>query len=256
MNEQKMTLESFDYQWKNLSEAPYLLSDEKWRENVSDYILDELELTEEEITGKRVLDAGCGNGRWAYGFVKLGCETHGFDPSENGVNYAIEHVYDGYFNVSNVLDYRSLLELYRENSFDIVWCWGVLHHIGDPELGFKNLTKFVKPSGLIHLYLYERKSVWNSLFRFVFNLFPFKIRIFLSVFLSKINRSSTHSNFDAFSPPIASNHTEAEVKHWFEENGFTFKRVHPNWAIHSKDLFVTGYKVKNSIIERQRKTNQ
>jgi len=244
MNKQKMTLESFDYQWENLSEAPYLLSDENWRENVSDYILDELELTEEEIGGKRVLDAGCGNGRWAYGFVKLGCETYGFDPSEHGVKYAIDHVQDGYFNVANVLDHQSLLELYPENSFDLVWCWGVLHHTGDAELGFRNLTKFVKPSGMIHLYLYGSKSRWNPTFRFIFNLFPFKIRILLSIFLSKINKSSIHGNFDAFSPPIASNHTEAEVKQWFEESGFTFKRVQPKWAFHSKDLFVTGFKVQ------------
>jgi len=240
-------LESFDYQWEHLSEAPYLLSDEKWRENVSDYILNELELTEKEICGKRVLDAGCGNGRWAYGFIELGCETHGFDPSEHGVKYARDHVQNGTFNVSNVLNYQSLLELYHENSFDIVWCWGVLHHTGNPELGFKNLTKFVKPSGLIHLYLYGSKSRWNSTFRFIFNLFPFKIRIYLSKVLSKINKSSTHGNFDAFSPPIASNHTETEVKHWFKKNGFTFKRVHPKWAFHSTDLFVTGFKLEHSI---------
>lgn len=242
LSKQKKTLESFDYQWEKLSEAPYLLSDEKWRENVSDYILDELELTKEEIGGKRVLDAGCGNGRWAYGFLKLGCETHGFDPSEHGVKYARTHVQNGYFNVSNVLNYQSLLDLYLENSFDIVWCWGVLHHTSDPELGFRNLTKFMKPSGLIHLYLYGSKSRWNSLFRFIFNIFPFKIRIYLSKILSKINKSSIHGNFDAFSPPIASNHTEAEVKHWFEENGLTFKRVRPKWAFHSTDLFVTGFR--------------
>lgn len=242
----KKTLESFDYQWKNLSDGPYLLSDEKWRKNVSDYILNELELTQKEISGMRVLDAGCGNGRWAYGFVKLGCETHGFDPSEHGVKYAIDHVQKGYFNVANVLDYKTLQELYSENSFDIVWCWGVLHHTGEPELGFRNLTKFVKSSGLIHLYLYASKNRWKPIFRFIFSLFPFKIRILLSIVLSKINSSSIHGNFDAFSPPIASCHTEAEVKHWFEENGFTFKRVRPKWAFHSTDLFVTGFKVQHS----------
>lgn len=247
LRRKKKTLESFDYQWENLSEAPYLLSDETWRENVSDYILNELELTEEEIGGKRVLDAGCGNGRWAYGFAKLGCEIHGFDPSEHGVKYAIDHVQNGYFNVANVLNYQSLLELYPENSFDIVWCWGVLHHTGDPELGFKNLTKFVKPYGLIHLYLYGNKSWLNSTFKFVFNIFPFKIRIYLSTILSKINKSSTHGNFDSFSPPIASNHTEAEVKHWFTENDFTFKRVQPKWAFHSTDLFVTGFRASIPI---------
>jgi len=242
MSKQKKTLESFDYQWKNLSEAPHLLSDDKWRETVSDYILDELDLNEDEIARKRVLDAGCGNGRWAYGFVKLNCETHGFDPSEQGVNYAREHVQNGAFNVANVLDYQSLLELYSENSFDVVWCWGVLHHTGDPELGFRNLTKFVKPGGIVHLYMYGEKGGWNRFFRNVFNLFPFRVRVFLASFLTMFLGSSTHSNFDAYSPPIASNHTESEIERWYIDEGFSFKRVYPSWASGSTDIFTSGFK--------------
>lgn len=237
------TIKSFNYQWKHLSEAPYLLSDEKWRENVSNYIMDELEATREDLYGKRVLDAGCGNGRWAYGFVQLGCEVFAFDTSDSGVAYARERIKGGTFNVANVLDLAGLLKLYSEESFDIIWSWGVLHHTGNSKLGFENLTKFVKPSGMIHLYLYGEKSRWNAFLRFVFNLFPFKIRIFLSKLLSKVNNASPHSNFDAFSPTISSSHTEAEIKHWFEENGFIFKRVYPRWASQSTDLFVTGFKI-------------
>ena len=242
MSRQKKTLESFDYQWKHLSEAPYLLSDPKWRENVSDYILDELDLREEEISGKRVLDAGCGNGRWAYGFARLDCEIHGFDPSEHGVKYAREHVLNGSFNEANVLDYPSLLELYPENSFDIVWCWGVLHHTGDPELGFRNLTKFVKPGGMLHLYMYGKKPSWNRLLRNFFNIFPLRVREFLASFIAMFLSSSAHSNFDMFSTPIVSSHTESEIKKWYIDEGFSFKRVYPNWASGSTDIFTSGFK--------------
>jgi len=240
--EQKETIESFDYQWKNLSDGPYLLSDEKWRESVADNILDELNLTEEQITGKRVLDAGCGQGRWTYGFVKLNCETHGFDPSEHGIEYAQKHIPDASFKIADVLDYQGLQKLYAENSFDIIWCWGVLHHTGNPELGFRNLTKFVKPGGVIHLYIYGRKVNRTKFIRKIFSFFPLWIRKFLATFLATILSSSAHSNFDMFSPPLASNHTESEVKKWYTDNGFSFKRVDPNWASGGNDIFASGVK--------------
>ena len=240
------TIESFDYQWQNLSEGPYLLSDEKWRKQVSHNILDELNINEEEISGMRVLDAGCGQGRWAHGFVKLNCETHGFDPSRHGIEYAKKHVPHAFFNVANVLDYESLQKLYEEDSFDIVWCWGVLHHTGDPELGFRNLTKFVKPGGLIHLYIYGKKPRRTQVIRRIFGFFPFSIRRILAIFLSIFLSSSSHSNFDMFSPPIASNHTESEVKKWYIDEGLSFKRIHPEWVSGSNDIFTSGFKPKEA----------
>ena len=235
------TIQSFDFQWRNLSEGPYLLSDAKWRENVSEYILDELQTSRQDIQGKSVLDCGCGNGRWSYGFEKLGCNVHGFDISPNGVAYAREHV-AGRFDVVDILDTKSLLSLYKENSFDIVWCWGVLHHTGDPEKGFDNIARFVKNGGILHVYVYGKKRIANKLLRFVFNRFDFETRVRLARMLSAINGLSAPSNFDGLSPPLASQHDEGEVEEWFRNHGFTFDRVYPSWAGTSTDLFVSGVK--------------
>lgn len=217
------------------------MSDKKWRESVSEYILDELETSRQDIQGKSVLDCGCGNGRWSYGFEKLGCTVHGFDISPNGVKYAREHV-AGRFAVADILDIESLLGLYEENSFDVVWCWGVLHHTGDPEKAFDNIAWFVKHGGILHVYVYGKKGLGNRVLRFVFNRFDFETRVRLARLLSAINHSSVHSNFDGLSPPLASQHSEEEVEDWFRNNGFTFKRVYPGWAALSEDLFATGVK--------------
>ena len=239
MTKQLKTIQSFEYQWRYLPEGAYLLSDEQWRQNVSGYILDELETTGEQLKGKRVLDVGCGNGRWSYGFEKLGCMVCGFDTSESGVQYARDHV-AGRFDVANVLDVDSLLRLYPEHSFDVVWCWGVLHHTGDPERTFSNLARFVRENGVIHLYVYGTKSKVHGVLRFMFNPFNFKHRMVLARMLSKLNGASAHSNFDAFSPSLASWHTLEEVEGWFSKHGFSCWRVHPKWAFGSQDLFVTG----------------
>ena len=39
------TINSFNYQWSHLSDSKYLLTDEFWRSNVDQYILDELSTT-------------------------------------------------------------------------------------------------------------------------------------------------------------------------------------------------------------------
>jgi 2-polyprenyl-3-methyl-5-hydroxy-6-metoxy-1,4-benzoquinol methylase len=235
------TIQSFDFQWHNLTEGPYLLSDKSWRQNVSEYIVDELQISKGNISGKSVLDCGCGNGRWSYGFEKLGCRVHGFDTSLNGIEYAREHV-AGRFDVANILDTKGLLSLYKEDSFDIVWCWGVLHHTGDPKKAFDNIARFVKHGGILHVYLYGKKGLGNRLLRFVFNRFDFETRVRLARMVSAINHSSVHSNFDGLSPPLASQHSESEIEEWFRSDGFTFKRVYPSWAGPSRDLFVTGVK--------------
>jgi SAM-dependent methyltransferase len=197
-----------------------------------------------------VLDGGCGNGRWAYGFERLGCDICGFDTSENGIGYARQHV-QGRFDVADILDVESLLRLYTENSFDIVWCWGVLHHTGDPERAFQNIARFVKPGGTLHIYVYGKKSISNKLLRFIFNRFGFETRVTLARILSAINHSSIHSNFDGLSPPLASEHDEEQVMNWFQDGGFTFKRVYPKWAGPSKDLFASGVNLHELAASRK-----
>jgi len=238
------TIQSFDFQWHNLTDGPHLLSDRNWRENVPEYIVDELQISRRDISGKSVLDCGCGNGRWSYGFEKLGCSVCGFDTSRGGVEYARKHA-AGRFDVANILDIKNLLSLYEESSFDIVWCWGVLHHTGDPKKAFDNIMRFVKPGGILHVYVYGKKGFGNRFLRFVFNRFDFRTRVRLARMVSVINHASVHSNFDGLSPPLASQHSEREIEEWFRSSGFTFKRVYPSWAGSSRDLFVTGVKTND-----------
>lgn len=67
--------------------------------------------------------------------------------------------------------------------------------------------------------------------------------------------TSAHSNFDAFSPTLSSNHTEREVKEWFTKRKLTFVRYTTKWASivvpsdtgnvrirKSRDLYVSGTK--------------
>ncbi len=103
-----------------------------------------------------VLDAGCGGGRYTVAWHLLGAgRVTGVDLSEPGVADARARV--AQLNIENV-DFRlvDVVELpLPDNSFDIVFSNGVLHHTRDWKRGVRNLVRVLKPGGVGWLYLIE-----------------------------------------------------------------------------------------------------
>ena len=72
---QKQTLASFDWQWRELPDGGALLAEPWFREHVDAILSEELLCVSRDwFPGRMVLDAGCGNGRWTIGLLKLGCK--------------------------------------------------------------------------------------------------------------------------------------------------------------------------------------
>ncbi|MCK5011902.1 MAG: class I SAM-dependent methyltransferase [Deltaproteobacteria bacterium] len=91
--------------------------------------------------GKDVIDVGCGTGQLACFLALKRRNVVGVDFSENSIADAISikekfNLENVTFKIANVLDLGLPVE-----SFDYVFCNGVLHHTRDPYLGFKNLVK-------------------------------------------------------------------------------------------------------------------
>ncbi len=64
------------------------------------------------------------------------------------------------------------VELYRGDlvtadlgAFDLVYCIGVLHHLADPDAGFRSLLRHTRPGGRFHGWVYAREG--NGLVRLV-----------------------------------------------------------------------------------------
>ena len=68
----RATRDSFDYQWRNLPEGEAMPSNPAWKSEVGKTICRFADFPEEWFIGKKVMDAGCGLGRWTYGFGTLG----------------------------------------------------------------------------------------------------------------------------------------------------------------------------------------
>lgn len=110
---------------------------------------------------KNVIDVGCGGGRYSNALRLLGAKSvTGVDFSKDGINTAKKNYKfkNLFFKRQDVLNLNI-----KENSYDLVFCNGVLHHTSDLNKGLKELIRICKPDGYIYLYLYGTGGLyWNA----------------------------------------------------------------------------------------------
>jgi SAM-dependent methyltransferase len=106
---------------------------------------------------KRILDAGCGNGR-----VTALLQSHAPEGSEIvGIDlHAAEVARENLAGLPNVSIHQGDLlgDLSGLGRFDFIYCQEVLHHTGDPQSALENLTSLLSPDGEIAIYVYRRKA--------------------------------------------------------------------------------------------------
>jgi SAM-dependent methyltransferase len=107
---------------------------------------------------KRILDAGCGNGRVTALLRKysneLTTEVVGIDLV--AADIAKQNLRDSKnvnFAAKDLLGNLSDL-----GKFDFIYCQEVLHHTSDPERAFSNLVSLLGENGEIAIYVYKKKA--------------------------------------------------------------------------------------------------
>jgi SAM-dependent methyltransferase len=108
----------------------------------------------------RVLDAGCGMGRWLHFARRGGAEIVGMDVSP-AIDVAARREEEGVDFVQ--ADLRE--PPFPPESFDLVYSLGVLHHLEDPVVGVRALARLVRPGGELRFYVYrtleEEEVAWK-----------------------------------------------------------------------------------------------
>jgi len=100
----------------------------------------------EVVTGKKVLEAGCGAGRFSEILLETGAHLYAVDLST-----AVDANYANCSYFSNYSAWQaSILELpFAPEQFDIVVCIGVIQHTPNPEEAMAALCRHVKHGGML-----------------------------------------------------------------------------------------------------------
>jgi len=195
-----------------------------------------------ELSGRRVLDAGCGGGRYSKVAAQAGARVIGADHSS-----AVEKA----ASLCSSLSHASFVQADLKRlplvpgSFDVVFSIGVMHHDTDTRAVFDSVARMVKPGGRLAVWLYRRNQWWqerlNSALRRRTMRMPAdrlerwcRIGAFLGGVpvvnrtLNKIANFSSHpawenrlcDTFDWYAPAYQHHHTVEELCDWFEAAGF------------------------------------
>jgi len=149
----RATAESFGLEWTTHGRLDLLYASEGdlWRE------FETFRIPPNLLQGKRVLDAGCGMGRWSYAAAK------------SGARYVVAFdLHDGVYaarRFTQVTGRVSLLKAdifalpFRDQAFDSIMSIGVLHHTGDTHRAIRALLPLLKPGGRLFLQLYASRGL-------------------------------------------------------------------------------------------------
>ncbi len=99
----------------------------------------------DELAGKRILDLGCGSGESGVYFAKQGAEVSACDISPQFIEVAKQLANHHSVSLDTVVCPAETLP-YPDDSFDIVFANGVLHHVDIP-LAMEEIRRVLKPRG-------------------------------------------------------------------------------------------------------------
>lgn len=144
----------------------------------------------EDWKNKTFLDVGCGTGRNTLWPLQYGAqEGYAIDVDEGSLGAARENLQ--HVKGAKVLK-MSAYDIDFEDTFDIAFSIGVVHHLENPKLALENMKRAVKKGGkvLIWVYGYEN-SEWvvkylDPIRKAMFSKLPIRFTHFLSLFPTSI----------------------------------------------------------------------
>jgi SAM-dependent methyltransferase/uncharacterized protein YbaR (Trm112 family) len=270
---QVRTALSFGFEWTRFPEMY-----DEWERSFFDYMQPH---STEFFRDKKVLDAGCGNGRFAYYAAKCGAEVWAMD-----LGPAVEVANRNTAGAGQVQVIQADLHRppFAHESFDFIYSIGVLHHLPDPETAFQQLLRYLKPGGEIQIYLYwrpEGQPIKRALLAmvtaarkittrlphktnyllafpaavaaFAFFVWPYRLlksvpglrslaeKLPMKQYASFPFRVCVNDQLDRFSAPIENRYTRREVENWLRRGNLENTKVNSSYG-----WVATGRKLERS----------
>jgi len=178
------------------------------------------------IKNKKILDIGCGSGRFTNAFAKLGCKLAvGVDLGDHGLEVARQYSKKNRLKNTKFVKASVLKLPFKDNSFDFIFCKGVLHHTGNLYGGLKELKRVLKVNCSAFLYLYGSGGIfWDTRkwMRKIMSKIPidYSIRI-----LRDLGMPSRRTIFvDSWYVPIEEHVNKLKLEKWFKINNLLFRK--------------------------------
>jgi 2-polyprenyl-6-hydroxyphenyl methylase/3-demethylubiquinone-9 3-methyltransferase len=158
-----------------------------------------------EISGKMVVDVGCGGGILAESLARKGARVTGIDVAPRVLATARLHLHESGLDV----DYRQLTveDLAQESpqAFDVVTCMEMLEHVPDPLSIIRSIHDLLKPGG---------QAFFSTL-----NRTPraFLLGIVGAEYVAQLLPRGTH-RYDRFIRP-------SELSAWIRETGLVLRDI-------------------------------
>jgi SAM-dependent methyltransferase len=120
----------------------------------------------EQARDKKVLELGHGAGYDAYAFCQNGADYTGIDIAPANPPRVVAHL--GFYGFNpKVMQGDAEQLMFGDETFDIVFSNGVLHHTPDMGAAFRETNRVLKPGGQFWVIVYHRDSIyhwWSSVF--------------------------------------------------------------------------------------------
>jgi ubiquinone/menaquinone biosynthesis C-methylase UbiE len=181
LNVDTATVEGFGKEWSRFTQEA--LTDRERAQVFAKYF----SLIDWTKRPQKVLDMGCGSGRWDVLVAPLVEELVAADASAEALSVAKASVRAP--NISFVECTPETLP-FPDGYFDFIFSLGVLHHVPDTQAAIQNLAYKLAPGGTLLVYLYyafDNRPVWfrsiwtiSDLFRRCISAMPFSLRYAVS----------------------------------------------------------------------------
>jgi ubiquinone/menaquinone biosynthesis C-methylase UbiE len=123
------------------------------------------------LSGRDVLEVGCGSGIAVQLFAEAGANVTAVDLTPWAVETTRERL-EAFGLEGTVLEADGESLPFEDESFDVVFSWGVIHHTTNMDRALGELVRVLRPAGTLVLMLYHRRSLFFLSYRGLARFLP------------------------------------------------------------------------------------